>query len=230
MKLESFLQRMGFLQLLALSGCASVIGFSIAVGNSYFSSLQENMVRQEMTRSSELIASISVLENFETYFQGGGNVGHKQGVEKIFQFIAHTPDIIRLNAYDANYKVIWSNEAKLVGTVFKDNEELKIAYAGLSNFNLDERGLPGKEEHDFLPAGVDQFVESYIPVWDDKRESVVGVVETYKSPAALFQILEIIQLGTGLASLLLGGLLCALLYWMLGMVYQRQHMQKQPSN
>jgi len=174
-----------------------------------------------MTRSTEHIQAISLLKNSEAYFQGNGNIENKRDVEKFFQFIVNSPNIFRINVHDANYKVIWSNEAKLVGMTFKDNEELKIAYTGKSNFSLGVRDQLNKDEHDFLPERVDQFIESYMPVWDEKHEYIFGVIETYKSPKALFEILETIKLMIGLASLLGGILLYGLLYWMLGMVYRR---------
>jgi len=220
-KMESFLQRMGLLQLLTLVSFVSVIGISILLGNSYFAFLEQNMLRQEMTRSTEQIQTISLLKDSESYFQGNGNIENKQDVEKFFQFIINSPNIFRINVHDANYKVIWSNEPNLIGMTFKDNEELKIAYTGKSNFSLGKRDQLDKDEHDFLPEGVDQFIESYMPVWDEKHEYIFGVVETYKSPKAVFEILETIELMIGLASLLGGILLYSLLYWIRGMVYHR---------
>jgi hypothetical protein len=226
-KLVSFFQRMRLFQILALSGFVSMISISIVSGYIFFSFLQLNLLKQEVKLSSEKIQTISLFNNSANYFQGSENIESNQAIERFFQNIISSPDIFRVNVYDDNYRIIWSNEAKIIGKIFRDNQELDLAYTGVSNFEIGDADEIVKEEHDLLPGDVDQFVESYITVWDEKHEYVLGVIELYKSPRALFEILEIIRIMVVLASLLGGVILYGLLYWMVRMVHQRQRMRKQ---
>jgi signal transduction histidine kinase len=77
-----------------------------------------------------------------------------------------------------------------------------------------------KQEHVFLPDDVEQFVESYIPVWDEKHERVIGVVELYKSPRALFEALNRGELLVATVSLLGGLILYLLLFWVVRTAHQ----------
>jgi len=222
MKFASFIQRRGFFKLLILSGFVSIIGISLVSGYILFSFQQLKLLQWELKHSAEKIQSLSVINNSEAYFQGSKNIEDKQAIENFFQQIILIPSTLRINVYDAKYKIIWSSDNDIIGKTYKDNEELKVAYTGAINFKRGAVGAHDKEEHEFLPEDVDQFVESYIPVWNKQHEYIVGVVELYKSPIALFEIITILQVLIGLASLLGGFILCGLLYWVVGTVYQRQ--------
>lgn len=222
MKVASFIQRRGFFKVLILSGFISIISISLISGYIFFSFLQLKLLKWELTHSSEKIQSISVINNSEAYFQGSMNIEGKQAIENFFQHIIVVPNTLRINVYDANYKIIWSSDNDIIGKTYKDNEELKVAYTGVINFKQGAVAAQDKEEHEFLPEDVDQFVESYIPVWNEKHEYIVGVVELYKSPIALFELIKILQVMIGFASLLGGVILCGLLYWVVGKVDQRQ--------
>ena len=190
MHLSTFIQRWGLLRIFALSAFVSIIGISVVSGYIYFSFLQQNLLQREMVISTEFIQSVSLINNPEAYFDGSTSAEGKREIEEFFDHVIGIPDVFRATVFDDDYKIIWSNDSELVGKTFDDNDELELAYQGVSIFNKGEAGEKEKLEHDFLPADVDEFVESYIPVWDQDHQRVIGVVELYKSPRALFETLR----------------------------------------
>ena len=76
-----------------------------------------------------------------------------------------------------------------------------------------DNGDNEKTEHSFLPDHITEFVESYLPVWDYKHENVIGVLELYKAPTALFNALSKGKWLVFIISLLGGLLLYAILFW-----------------
>jgi len=178
------------------------------------------MLAREMAVSSEFIQSVSLINNPEEYFEGGTNIEDKSAVEEFFNHVIGIPDVFRATVFDADFRIIWSNDENIIGKRFSDNDELKIAYSGESIFSWGVTDEHAKQEHVFLPADVKQFVESYIPVWDEKHERVIGVVELYKSPRALFETLDRGELLVASVSLLGGLILYLLLFWVVRTAHQ----------
>ena len=213
MHLTTFIQRWGLLRIFALSALVSIIGISMVSGYIYFSFMQQNLLQREMAISTEFIESISLFGEREAYFDGSTSVDDKRAIEDFFDHVIGIPDVFRATVFDANYMIIWSNDSELIGRTFDDNDDLEMAYQGISIFNKGKAGERQKLEHDFLPDDVEQFVESYIPVWDHNNQRVIGVVELYKSPTALFDTLERGRNLVALVSLLGGLILFGILYW-----------------
>ena len=220
MKITALIQRWGLLRIFALSGFISIIGISIVSGSIYFSFLQQNLLAREMAVSSEFIQSVSLINNPEAYFEGSTNIEDKNAVEEFFNHVVGIPDVFRATIFDADFRIIWSNDVQIIGKRFRDNDELKIAYGGESVFSWGVTDEHAKQEHVFLPDDVEQFVESYIPVWDEKHERVIGVVELYKSPRALFEALNRGELLVATVSLLGGLILYLLLFWVVRTAHQ----------
>ena len=220
MKITALIQRWGLLRIFALSGFVSIIGISIVSGSIYFSFLQQNLLAREMAVSSEFIQSVSLINNPEAYFEGSTSIEDKSAVEEFFNHVIGIPDVFRATVFDADFQIIWSNDDKIIGKRFSDNDELKIAYSGESIFSWGVTDEHAKQEHVFLPDDVEQFVESYIPVWDEKHERVIGVVELYKSPRALFKALNRGELLVATVSLLGGLILYLLLFWVVRTAHQ----------
>ena len=74
---------------------------------------------------------------------------------------------------------------------------------------------PLKIEHFFLNKPHDRFVENYIPIYDEKRHAILGVVEIYKSPKPIFATIDTLVRWVWLCALLSGALLFAGLYWLM---------------
>lgn len=226
MHLATFIQRWGLRRVFALFGFTSIIGISMVSGYIYFSFLQQNLLQREMVISSEFIQSVSLINKPEAYFEGSTSIDDKKAIEELFYHVVGIPDVFRTNVFDANYKIIWSNDTTVIGKTFRDNEELDLAYQGKSLFNKAKADEHEKLEHDFLPDDIDQFIESYVPVWNESRDQVIGVVEIYKSPRALFETLDRGRNLVAWVSLLGGLILYGLLHWIVRIAHQQIESQR----
>jgi signal transduction histidine kinase len=130
---------------------------------------------------------------------------------ELVEHISQLPDVLRANLYSQRRAIVWSSDPDLIGKEFKDNPELERALRG----EIVAHGGEGeKREHDKLVKRYPYFVEIYSPVWDHAHGEVIGVVELYKTPAALFSAISAAQRAVWLGAALAGGFLYAALFWM----------------
>jgi two-component system sensor histidine kinase HydH len=115
--------------------------------------------------------------------------------------------VLRANVYTPEHTVLWSTDAALIGRRFAANEELDEALRGELAY---ESGRMSKEEHKAASRGSGTsgfFVEIYVPIHDPGGGHVVGVVELYKTPDALYDAIrdaeQTIAIGAALGGLLL---------------------------
>lgn len=117
----------------------------------------------------------------------------KAAFEDFFQRLAYMPEVVRANVFAADQTIIWSKQRSLIGHHFSDNRELQQALTGRVTVKKgtvkQPEKQPEKAEHVRFEHKVRYFVEIYIPIWNDSQDTVVGVVEVYKIPDALFHTL-----------------------------------------
>jgi two-component system, NtrC family, sensor histidine kinase HydH len=119
------------------------------------------------------------------------------------------PEITRVKIYDADMKVVWSDEARLIGQRFSDNKELLGALGGRTMVNIEVSDRKGENvyEQDL------SLVEVYVPIIFPHSTQPVGVVETYKSPEQVFANVRSIKVTVAATALLGASLLyIALVY------------------
>lgn len=217
---ESIIHKWGLLRTFALFSFVSIISISIVSGMMFFSFIQKNLLQRELVISSEFIQSVSLINDPEAYFQGSTEPEARLAIEEFFQHITSIPDVFRVTIYNANYQIIWSNEKNLIGRTFTDNDELAQAYTGENTFKKVVTNDYAKQEHSFLPDDVEQFVEGYIPVWDKKHQNVIGAIELYKSPTALFKTIQKGRLLVIGVTLFGAFMLYGLLFWIVRRAHQ----------
>ena len=109
------------------------------------------------------------------------SVGHK--FEELLRHITLMPDITRFKVYNPKGVVIWSDDKRLVGKSFAENEELQEALAG--KVVADMTSLKKAENlFDRTPTG--SAIEIYVPIYAENKE-LLGVIEIYKRPDGLFR-------------------------------------------
>jgi signal transduction histidine kinase len=110
------------------------------------------------------------------------------GFAEFFAHLAALPDVLRTNVYSPEKRVLWSSRAELIGKQFNANDELDEALAGQSVAHIEDDDQPGdrKDEHMLLGAKPAEYVEDYLPIYDDAGGKLVCVVELYRRPVALF--------------------------------------------
>src|SRR5881296_3140886 len=100
--------------------------------------------------------------------------------------IAAADDVVRVVLYDAQARVLWSDDTALIGRRFAHDNELRAALGGEIEAKIIR---PGKEEH----VGLRSFArieEIYLPVRYARDGPVVAVLEIYRYPPAFFAIVD----------------------------------------
>lgn len=174
--------------------------------------LSEKMIQRDAVLTMEFVQTL--LEDQETaaYFGSAGSDRSGELLQNFFEKMTSMPEVVRTNVYAKDGTIIWSNDRRFIGHRFDPNPQLEEALSGRLAVHSGESGKPVKPEHVFDEA-VPYFAEFYIPVWDDGKESVAGVVEVYKSPVSLFREIEQGRRRVWLSALLGGLFLYATLFW-----------------
>ena len=196
----------------AAVGLLSIAALSLASGVLLTRFLTERMLRQEGVLTMEFIHSVVLVENAVTYFRDPRAGG--PDLESTFAHVASMPDVLRASAHNTERRVIWSNDRAIVGRQFLDNPELEQALSGRLVVHGDRLHHEGeKAEHATLDQGVGYFVEIYFPVRDAAGE-VVGAVELYKTPRALFAAIQTAERAVWLGAVAGGLFLYLTLFWL----------------
>ena len=186
----------------------SIASISVVTGWLLSGFLTDRMLAQEARLTEEVVDSVVDVEQAAGYFTGGAA---QEGDYK--DFVAHItalPDVLRANLYSRDRRVIWSSDSALIGRHFSDNDELEDALAGKVIAHGGERA---KEEHEALDAHR-YFFEIYTPVRAPGSGEVVGVVELYKTPHALFEAIAAGKRAIWIGAALAGLFLYATLFWL----------------
>jgi two-component system sensor histidine kinase HydH len=195
----------------AVAGFAviAVLGAAFAVLMSSF--LTTTMLDREVAVTQEFLQSILGAEGYgERVFDRDGG-GANEALRAFADHVRAMPEILRVNVYGADRRILWSTDDALTGRLFERNPELEEAMDGepVSEIGQLEDSKP---EHIALGAGATgHFIEAYLPIRRD--DTVMGVVEVYKVPTALETAISrgrrIIEFSAGIGSLVL----FATLYW-----------------
>lgn len=152
--------------------------------------LTERVLALDVKMTTEFINHVFGIEDADRYFAAGEKA---DVLTAFFTHVSKMPDVLRANIYRLDGTVAWSTTPSLIGRRFPDNEELEETARGEPTFAFGVAGeLDEKGEHvDFSEVGK-PFVENYIPMFrgGHSGREVVGVVEIYRSPQALFDTIR----------------------------------------
>src|SRR6267378_649960 len=127
--------------------------------------------------------------------------------ERLREF-ARSEQVVRFMVYDADGLVLWADDASLAARYFGENEKVAAALRGET---IAEISQPGSEGHHPTLRGFPRLEEVYTPVRYKSGGPIVGVIELYRAPAALFAVLD-----HGVVVVwVLGGIAGAILYFTL---------------
>lgn len=229
---RSISSRFNLLSQFSVFSFVSIFAITSVSAYVFFTFLKTNLLKRDISVTGEFIQSIAQINNPEPYFNGSTLSDDKLTLEEFFLHITLIPDVIRATVYNKNQTIIWSDETSIIGKTFTDNDELAQALNGKRVFKLEKINKNKKKEHSFFPADVNAFVESYIPIWDKAGNRVIGVIELYKTPRALFDTLNQGKLLVVIVSIIGGSVLYLILFWIvrrgsLTIISQRSELQSQ---
>src|SRR3990172_5870171 len=129
--------------------------------------INEILEREWQTTAQIVRADVRQLlsdEDFKT--EDHKSVGFK--FETLLQHMTLIPEIVRFKVYNSKGVVIWSDDKRLVGQSFADNEEFQEARRG--EVAADMSSLE-KTENVYEQGSFGKLVEVYVPIYArDKRE------------------------------------------------------------
>jgi two-component system, NtrC family, sensor histidine kinase HydH len=135
------------------------------------------MLEREWETTAQLVRSdvkeYLTDEDFKT--KDPQSIGHK--FDALLAHIRFVPDIVRFKVFNPQSVVIWSDDKRLVGQAFPDDDELQEALRG--EIAVDMSSLE-KKENVFEQGSFKQLVEVYVPIYNDGNKELLGVFETYK--------------------------------------------------
>lgn len=211
----------------AVLGLAIISTLSVGTATILSRIMGDLMVHHDGVVAMEFVQSLLKTHDVQSFFLGAHDKKSvlaefdpsrdDRNIEKFFQRIAGMPNVIHANVYDLERRVIWSSKAAAISQILPDNEELDEALQGELVVESSAANLasPIKPEHFFLDKPYERFVENYIPVYGNGRQAILGVVEIYKSPKAIFATTDTLVRWVWLCALLSGALLFAGLYWLM---------------
>lgn len=189
------------------------------------SSLRDDMLEREWANTADYIRTSTRRHLTLGDFTRPGADRARQHFEALYEQAVAMPEIIRVKLYDADMRVVWSDESRLIGQQFRDNPHLARALTGHTVVNLE--GGERKPENRYEGNEFSRLVEVYVPVMFPASSRVVGVVETYKAPAQVFASIQKAQLIVVGASVAGGVLLYLSLFWIVGRASRRIDEQRQ---
>lgn len=198
----------GVLGLLSIVSISALCGYLLSVF------VTERMVRQEGELTLELVENLMLVEpGFVDMFAASDRL-RKEELGQAVEHIARIPGVLRANVYDRNRRILWSSDATLIGQQFGPNAELDEALAGrLVAHGKRQEVAGGKAEHRNLAPAANFFVEIYLPVRDGQGGVVLGAIEVYKNPVALFVALQQLYRYIGIGAALSALFLYLTLFW-----------------
>jgi signal transduction histidine kinase len=187
---------------------ACVVVVAGVLGQTLARMLSDRLLHRDAVVTMEFVQSIVRTDETAHYFTGADPTAVPAPLEDTLLHFAKMPDVLRANVYSLDRRAIWSSDRNIAGRQFGPNEELDRSLAGTLMY---KSGPMSKEEHvagssPIESSGGGYFVEIYVPV-RDAAGHVVGVVELYKTPNALFEAIaegqRTVAIGAALGGLLL---------------------------
>ncbi len=170
-------------------GVASLVvigGMAVAFGFLMSEFVAQRLLYREAEVTSEFLQSIVQAEHSAGDVFDPTTPNNREALESFTDHMVHLPGVYRANMYDTKRVIVWSTDSDLTGKRFTDNDELEVAFRGKLLVEIGTLDAPHhKAEHAALEhVAPHRFIEAYIPI-TDPRGVLTGVVELYKSPAAL---------------------------------------------
>jgi signal transduction histidine kinase len=146
--------------------------------------LTERMLSHDAELTADFLQGVVDSERRWNWFGDGS-----PGGEDFFELVARLPGVVRANVFGRDGTLLWSTNPDLIGQRFEANPALDRALRGRTSV---EAGTEPKAEHLALDRDVGgrRFTEAYLPVRDEARRAVIGVVEIYRLPDTLFQAID----------------------------------------
>ena len=186
-------QRFPLTRWFAVVGALSIGVFSLGMGWLLSAFLATRMLERDAALGRDFVQSIANTQQIAVFLASPqAKDAPPPSVTEFFAHVAAMPDVIRANVYAPDRHVLWSSRPELIGQSFNDNDELDLALSGqvvVNQEDVDEQEQ-AKAEHQGLKGEAAQYVENYLPVYEEQSRRLIAVIEVYRRPDALFQAID----------------------------------------
>jgi len=189
-----------------------IVLMSVVVGFLLSRFLTETLLHRDALVTKEFVQSLVEKEHAGLLFEKEYSEKRESAFSFLFRRLSTMPEVERLNIYDNEGTVLWSDDDRLIAHNFMPNPELITALDGALSVASGIGGKPKKGEH-IIDRDVPFFAEIYIPIWNSKRSRVVGVFEVYKTPLSLFTAIKSGQRLVWISTALGGLFIFVSLFW-----------------
>lgn len=207
----------GLLVIVFISTCTSLLLSTF---------LEQHLITRDAKVLKDFVSKMSEHHDPLLYFSSSYARNGTQ-MNDFFADIEHMPDVARINAYNRDNIIVWSSDSAIIGQQFPGNHELEEALEGELVFEKGDISKLEKPEHLLLAAGLDWFVENYIPILDPSTKKVVGAVEIYRIPIELTKTIsygkKLIWISVSSGSLLLYIILFGVIRYGQQKIQDQQH-------
>ena len=177
----------------AVVGALSIGLFSVGMGWLLSAFLATHMLERDAALGRDFVQSIANTQQIAGFLASPGSKdAPPPSVTEFFAHVAAMPDVIRANVYAPDRRVLWSSRPELIGKSFGANDELDRALTGqvvVNREDADEQER-AKPEHQGLTGHEPQYVENYLPVYEEDSRRLIAVIEVYRRPDALFDDID----------------------------------------
>ncbi len=213
------------LQRFSLITLCALVFFGLFFGVLVTRFIEQNMLERSRQLSAEYISKVVSTEfslmELSIPRSGADYAAFSSKIDRIVL----GPQVVRAKFWNSKRQIVWSDDQKLVGQVFRDNDELEDALKGKITSKLS--GLKKKEHASEKHHG--ELLELYVPIRPVAGGEIVTVVEVYQRLDALLEDVyrqkRLIWLATSTGFLLLYLLLFGV-FRQATLRIERQHIEK----
>lgn len=145
---------------------------------------REDILDRERANSANMIRAEAYAVLRPDDFTQSRSPEAQERFERFFRRALLDPEILRAKVYDAEMRVVWSDEPRLLGARFPENTSLAQALRGKTIAHLEH---VGKSEN-LYERDFPRIIEVYVPLAFSSGQTpgtatIAGVIEVYKDPA-----------------------------------------------
>src|SRR6266851_6797643 len=178
------LRRLSASRRFALLSFLCVLAITVLVCGGASTVLRSQLVMHDGVVIGDLASRLFTSSVPASFFAAPGAA--PAGAERLREF-ARSEQVVRFMVYAADGRVLWSDDASLADRHFGENAKVAAALRGET---IAELSQPGAEGHHSTLRGFPRLEEVYAPVRYQPNAPIVGVIELYRTPAALFAVLD----------------------------------------
>jgi signal transduction histidine kinase/CheY-like chemotaxis protein len=164
-----------------------IMAFALSMGVALTSLLTRAVQEWEWENTAALARREVELRGIDTLLAAPRRPLDERSRHEISRLMQGLPEVVRVKVWDRDATVVWSDESRLIGQRFADNDELQEALAG--EVSVEIKTLQGRE-HTYERPSYTTLAEVYVPIVSKTTGQVVGVVEVYKNPVRLLATIQ----------------------------------------